>query len=132
MPSDWRTLLFHLLSKLYKHTSVIITTNLTFGEWTSVFGAAQMKALLDRLTHPCHIVETCGESYRFRHAVQQPRRGSRFESKASGGKSSRWRNRSDETDWEGGSLQQPSRHIQEAETGKTELHSFVAATQNGA
>jgi len=70
LPDGAAELVFQVLSELHERGSVIVTTNLPFGEWTKVFPDARMaKAVVDRLTHRAHIIDTGTESWRFRHGL---------------------------------------------------------------
>ena len=65
-------LLFEVISHAYEYQSLIVTSNLPFDQWTTILGCERLTgALLDRLTHRCHIVEANGESYRLRQARKQ-------------------------------------------------------------
>ena len=65
-------LLFDVISTAYERTSLIVTTNLPFENWTEVLGSERLTgATLDRLTHRCHILETHGDSYRLREAKRR-------------------------------------------------------------
>jgi len=71
-------LLFDVISRAYERTSLIVTTNLPFAEWVEVFGSERLTgALLDRLTHRVHILESNGESYRLKEARRRGRESGR-------------------------------------------------------
>ena len=77
LPDGAAELVFQVLSERHERGSLIVTTNLPFGEWTKVFPDARLaKAVVDRLTHRAHIIDTGTESWRFRHGLKRKRRSS--------------------------------------------------------
>ena len=72
LPDGAAELVFQVISERNERASLIVTTNLPFGEWTKVFPDARLaKAVVDRITHRAHIIETGTESWRFRHGIQR-------------------------------------------------------------
>ena len=72
LPEGAAELVFQVISERNERGSLIVTTNLPFGEWTKVFPDARLaKAVVDRITHRAHIIETGSESWRFRHGLQR-------------------------------------------------------------
>lgn len=71
LPDGAAELVFQVLSERHERGSLIVTTNLPFGEWTKVFPDPRLaKAVVDRLTHRAHIIDTGSESWRFRHGLR--------------------------------------------------------------
>jgi len=76
LPEGAAELVFQVISERNERASLIVTTNLPFGEWTKVFPDARLaKAVVDRITHRAHIIETGTESWRFRHGIQRNTKG---------------------------------------------------------
>jgi DNA replication protein DnaC len=76
LPDGAAELVFQVISERNERASLIVTTNLPFGEWTKVFPDARLaKAVVDRITHRAHIIETGTESWRFRHGIQRNGKG---------------------------------------------------------
>jgi DNA replication protein DnaC len=76
LPEDAAELVFQVISERNERASLIVTTNLPFGEWTKVFPDARLaKAVVDRITHRAHIIDTGAESWRFRYGLTRTKKG---------------------------------------------------------